>query len=82
MEFKDLFELATREAWYESVLLDEQDMKNSSKGSYYKDRNYEVYVTDLDFDFGKVDIAEVACKWPIICSALSKPVNNKLAIKK
>ena len=46
MEFRDLFELATRAAQYESVLLDEQEMRNSSKGTYYKDPNYEIHVAD------------------------------------
>ena len=63
-------------------MLDEQDIKNSSKGTYYKDSNYEVHVTDIDFDFGEVDMVELVYKRPIICSALSKPVNNNLAIKK
>ena len=34
MEFRDLYELATMAAWYEKILLDEQEMKNSSKGTY------------------------------------------------
>ena len=36
MEFKDLYELATILARYEKILLDEQEMKNSSRGTYYR----------------------------------------------
>ena len=32
MEFRDLYELATMAAQYERILLDEQEMKNSSRG--------------------------------------------------
>ena len=82
MKFRDLFELATKATRYESFLLDEQEMKKSSKGTYYKDPNYEVHVIELDFDIGEVGMAEVVCKRPVVCSALSKLVNNNAAIKK
>ena len=36
MEFKDLYELATMAAIFEKIILDEQEMKNSSQGTYYK----------------------------------------------
>ena len=42
MEFRDLYELATMAARYEKILLDEQEMKNSSRGTYYKDPNLEI----------------------------------------
>ena len=82
MEFRDLFELATRATRYESVLLDEQEMRNSSKGTYCKDSNYAIHVAECEFKLGEVDMAKVISKWPIICSTLSKPVNNNSVVKK
>ena len=57
-------------------------MRNSSKGTYYKDPNYEIYVAECDFELEEVDMAEVVSKQPIVYSALSKPVNNNSTIKK
>ena len=62
MEFRDLYELATMAARYEKIILDEQEMKNSSKGTYYKDPNLKVLVTEYAMDLGDVDIAELTCK--------------------
>ena len=70
MEFRDLYELATMAARYERILLDEQEMKNSSKGTYYKDPNLEVLVTEYDTDLDEVDMAELTCKRPVVCKAL------------
>ena len=56
MEFRDLYELATMAARYEKILLDEQEMKNSSKGTYYKDPNLEVLVTEYDMELGEVNM--------------------------
>ena len=39
------------------ILLDKQEIKISSKGTYYKDPNLEVLVTNYDVDFEKVDMA-------------------------
>ena len=62
IEFRDLYELATMVAQYKKILLDEQEMKNSSKGTYYKDPNLEVLVAEYDMDLGEVDMAELTCK--------------------
>ena len=59
MEFRDLYELDTMAARYEKILLAKQEMKNSSKGTYYKDPNLKVLVTDYNMDFGEVDMAEL-----------------------
>ena len=47
-------------------------MKNLSKGTYYKDSNLEVLVTNYDVDFGEVDITELMCKWSITYKALHR----------
>ena len=85
MELRDLYELATMAARYEKILLDEQEMKNSSKGTYYKDPNLEVLVTEYDMDLGKIDIAELKCKRPMVCKALYRAIegsNGTSTVKK
>ena len=85
MKFKDLYKFVTIAARYEKLLLDEQEMKSSSRGSYYNDPNLEFLITDYDMDFGKVDIAKLTCKRPVVCKALhwaTKGTNSTLAIKK
>ena len=59
-------------------------MKNSSKGTYYKDPNLEVLVTDYDVDFGEVIMAELIYKQLTVCQALHRvtKVNSTLTIKK
>ena len=37
-------------------------MKNSSKGTYYKDPKLEVLITEYDMDLSEVDMAELTCK--------------------
>ena len=72
-------------ARYERILLDEQEMKNPSKGTYYKDPNLEVLVTEYDTDLSEVDMAELTCKWPVVCKALQRPSegsNSTAAVKK
>ena len=76
MEFRDLYELATMAARYEKILLDEKEMKNSSKGPYYKDPNLEVLVAEYDTDLGEVDMAELTCKRPVVCKALQRPTEG------
>ena len=81
MEFRDLFELAMRATRCKMILLDEQEMTNSSKGIYYKDPNYDVHMVKCNFDIGKVDIAKIIYKRPIVCTTLSKLENNNIVIK-
>ena len=53
MEFRDLYKLATMVTRYEKILLDEQETKNPSKGTYYKDPNLKVLVTEFDIDLDR-----------------------------
>ena len=76
MEFRDLYKLATMVVRYEKILLDEQEMKNSSKGTYYKDPNLEVLVTKYDMDLREVDMAELTCKWLVVCKTLHKAIEG------
>ena len=57
-------------------------MRNSSKGTYYKDPNYKIHLAECEFEPGEVDMAEVISRQPIVCPALSKPINNNSAAKK
>ena len=85
MEFRDLYELATIGARYEKILLDEQEMKNSSKGTCYKDPNLEVLITEYNINLGEVVMAELICKWPVVCKSLQKATdgsNGTQSIKK
>ncbi|XP_059650780.1 uncharacterized protein LOC132296613 [Cornus florida] len=58
-------------AKYEELLREEQDRKNSSKGTYYRDPNYEVYTTETEGDF-EVNVAELNIKKAYTCEALTK----------
>ena len=84
-EFRDLYELTTMATRYEKILLDEQEMKKSSKGTYFKDPNLEVLATEYDMDLVEVDMAELTCKWPVVYEALQRPtegINSSSAVKK
>ena len=70
MEFRDLYELATMAVQYEKILLDEQEIKNSSRVTYYKYPNLEVLVIKYDTDLSEVNMAELTCKRPVVCKAL------------
>ncbi|XP_059663630.1 uncharacterized protein LOC132309330 [Cornus florida] len=72
VQFHDLFDLASRVAKYEELLHEEQDQKSSSKGTYYRDPNYEVYTTEVDGEF-EVNVAELNIKKAYTCVALAKP---------
>ena len=84
-KFRDLYELATMAVRYEKILFDEQEMKNSSKRTYYKDPNLKVLVTEYDTDFGEVDMAQLTCKRPVVCKALHRATegtNGSSIVKK
>ncbi|XP_059627576.1 uncharacterized protein LOC132270413 [Cornus florida] len=72
--FRDMYDLAEKATRYELVLKEEKERKNSSKGTYYRDPNYEVYSTDVveEEDF-EANLAEVILKKPYVCDALTKP---------
>lgn len=72
VQFHDLFDLAGRVAKYEELLHEEQDRKSSSKGTYYRDPNYEVYTTKTEGEF-EVNIAELNIKKVYTCETLTKP---------
>ena len=60
-------------------------MKNSSKGTYYKDPNLKVLVTEYDMVLGEVDMAKLIYKWPVVCKVLysaTEGANGTLTIKK
>ena len=80
MEFRDLYKLATMAARYEKILLDEQEMKNLSKGTYYKDPNLEVLIIENDIDLREVDMAELTCKRPVVCKALQRATEGNIAL--
>ena len=85
MEFRDLYELVTMAARYEKILLDEQEMKDFSKDTYYKDPNLEDLVTEYDMDLGEVDMAELICKRLVLCHALHRATegsNDNPTVKK
>ncbi|XP_059654787.1 uncharacterized protein LOC132301561 [Cornus florida] len=72
VQFHDLFDLAGKVAKYEELLREEQDRKNSSKGTYYRDPKYEVYTTETEGEF-EVNVAELNIKKAYTCEALTKP---------
>ena len=84
MEFRDLYELATMAARYERVILDKQEMENSSKGNYYKGPNLEVLIADYDVDISEIDMAELICHNPMVYKVLYKAIdgNSPSTIKK
>ena len=84
MKFRDLYEPATVAARYEKILLDEQEMKNSSKGTYYKDPNLEILVTKYENDLSEVDMAKLTSKRPMVarpCKGLPRALMALLPLK-
>ncbi|XP_059629727.1 uncharacterized protein LOC132272642 [Cornus florida] len=72
VQFHDLFNLVGKVAKYEELLREEQDRKNTSKGTYYRDPNFEVYTTETEGEF-EVNVAELNIKKAYTCEALTKP---------
>ncbi|XP_059638807.1 uncharacterized protein LOC132281087 [Cornus florida] len=72
VEFQDLFNLANMDSRYEKILKEEKERKNSFKGTWYKDPNYEVFSAEVGDELD-VDVAEVNIKKPYVCEALVKP---------
>ncbi|XP_059671115.1 uncharacterized protein LOC132316659 [Cornus florida] len=72
VEFQDLCDLADRASQYEEILKEEKEMKNSSKGTWYKDPNYEIFSAEVGDEL-EVDVAEVNIKKLYVCEALVKP---------
>lgn len=79
-EFTDLFQLVSCAAKYEQPLREEEQRRNSSKGTYYQDPNVEanvldpdVYLSDSDCEAIDINVAELTAGKPYTCKALTKP---------
>ncbi|XP_058202643.1 uncharacterized protein LOC131317078 [Rhododendron vialii] len=67
-EFTDLFELSAKAARYERILRQEQDRMADSKGTYYRDPNYEVAMIEPGYE-AEVAVAELINKKPYFLKA-------------
>ncbi|XP_059630882.1 uncharacterized protein LOC132273822 [Cornus florida] len=97
MQFQDLFQLASSAARYEKVLKEEQDRRNASRGTYYRDPNYEIHMTEASNNYVKdptyeihlteaeigleIDAAEINIKKPYSCSTLTKPAETVSSVQ-
>ncbi|MBI1572435.1 hypothetical protein, partial [Escherichia coli] len=79
-EFRDLFELSSKASYYERLLAEEQDRKTTSKGTYYRDPNYEVAAVEAEAD-PDVAVAEIINKKPYVCKAFVKMEPTKQPIQ-
>ncbi|CAL8174966.1 unnamed protein product [Prunus armeniaca] len=52
MLFKDLAELADKASEYEELLTEEQQKRNSSKGTYYKTPSSSVHLVEVELKEG------------------------------
>ncbi|CAL9000001.1 unnamed protein product [Prunus brigantina] len=82
MLFGDLAELADKASKYEELLKEEQQKRNSSKGTYYKSPIHLVQIESEEeaeySEEGEVAVAEMAkLKHPISCKALTKPPKDQ-----
>ncbi|CAL8084343.1 unnamed protein product [Prunus armeniaca] len=85
MLFGDLAELADKASKYEELLREEQQKRNSSKGSYYKSPSSSVHLVQVESEEeakcskkGEVAVAKMAkLKHPISCKALTKPPKDQ-----
>ncbi|XP_020411117.1 uncharacterized protein LOC109946773 [Prunus persica] len=74
MLFGDLAELADKASKYEELLREEQQKRNSSKGTYYKTPSSSVHLVEVESEEREIAVAEMAkLKHPISCKALTKP---------
>ncbi|CAL2270659.1 unnamed protein product [Prunus armeniaca] len=83
--FGDLAELADKASKYEELLREEQQKRNSSKGTYYKSPSSSIHLVQVESEEeaecseeGEVAVAEMAkLKHPITCKALTKPPKDQ-----
>ncbi|XP_020421340.1 uncharacterized protein LOC109949659 [Prunus persica] len=83
--FGDLAELAYKTSKYEEFLREEQQMRNSSKGAYYKMPSSSVHLAEVKTEKGtesleerEVAVAEMAkLTYHISCKALTKPPKDQ-----
>ncbi|CAL8159871.1 unnamed protein product [Prunus armeniaca] len=81
MLFGDLTELADKESKYEELLKEEQQKRNSSKGTYYKTQFSSIHLVEVESEEDtegseerEIAVAEMAkLKHPISCKVLTKP---------
>ncbi|CAL9017940.1 unnamed protein product [Prunus brigantina] len=83
--FGDLAELADKASKYEELLREEQQKRNSSKGTYYKSPSFSIHLIEVeseedaeDSEEREIAVAEMAkLKHPISCKALTKPPRDQ-----
>ncbi|CAL9000564.1 unnamed protein product [Prunus brigantina] len=79
--FGDLAELAEKASKYEELFGEEQQRRNSSKGTYYKTPSSSIHLVEVESEEEaeeseerEIAMAEMAkLKHPISCKALTKP---------
>ncbi|CAL8152314.1 unnamed protein product [Prunus armeniaca] len=84
MLFGDLTELADKASKYEELLREEQQKRNSSKGTYYKSHS-SIHLVQVESEEeaqgskeGEIAVAEMTkLKHPINCKALTKPPKDQ-----
>ncbi|CAL8105377.1 unnamed protein product [Prunus armeniaca] len=85
MLFGDLAELADKASKYEELLREEQQRRNSSKGTYYKTPSSSVHLVEVESEDEaeeskerEIVVVEMAkFKHPISCKALTKPLKDQ-----
>ena len=70
--FRDLYEMAAKVSRYEQLCAEERDVKNASKGTYYRDPNYHVAAADSGLPVKEVSVAEILYRKPYVCKAFVK----------
>ncbi|CAL2255621.1 unnamed protein product [Prunus armeniaca] len=83
--FRDLVKVADKTSKYEELLREEQQKRNSSKGTYYKIPTSSVHLIEVELEEGtesskerEVAVAEMAkLKHLISCKALTKPPKDQ-----
>ncbi|CAL2270534.1 unnamed protein product [Prunus armeniaca] len=85
MLFGDLAELADKASKYEELLREEQQKRNSSKGTCYKSPSSSIHMIEVESEEDtegseerEIVVAEMAkLKHPISCKALTKPPRDQ-----
>lgn len=73
-EFPDLFQLSANVIRYERLIREEEQVKNSSKGTYYKDPHFGVHaVNDEFYDQTEICLAELTKGDAYTCPIMAKP---------
>ncbi|CAL2257136.1 unnamed protein product [Prunus armeniaca] len=85
MLFRDLAELADKASKYEELLREEQQKRNSSKGTYYKSHSSSIHLIEVESEEDaegseerEIAVAEMSkLKHLISCKALTKPPRDQ-----